>query len=102
MFSDDPEQPRLSDESAPFECDWFAMTEKGLETGAMAHMWDETAKIWFVKIALERLRASGVRLIKRHRGELHTLAEKAVDLIGPVGRAPSVDQESVRSMIQSG
>ena len=101
-FSEDPQHREIADENAPFEADWFMVMERSLETGSMAHRWDETAKAWFVKVAMESLKANAVTLLKRHRGDLGTLAERAQHLIGPMGDQPEVDEATVRGMMKSG
>ena len=76
-FSEDPQHREIADENAPFDADWFVVMERSLETGSMAHRWDEIAKTWFVKVAMESLKANVVTLLKRRRDDLGTLAERA-------------------------
>ena len=73
--------------------------EKGLETGNMAHLCDEIAKTWFVKVAMESLK--GERCYAP-QAELGSLAERAAQLIGLVGTNTEVDEATVREMIKSG
>ena len=98
-FSEDAQHRELADENAPFEADWFMEMEKGLETRNMAHLWDEIAKTWFVKVAMQSLKANALMLLKRRRDDLGSLPERAAQLIGPVGTMTEVDEATVREMI---
>ena len=69
--------------------------EKGLETGNVAHLSNEIAKL-----AMESLKV--VTLLKRRRDDLGSLADRAAHLIGPVGTNTEVDEATVREISRTG
>ena len=104
-FSEDPQHREIADENAPFDADWFMVMERSLETGSMAHCWDEIAKTWFVKVAMESLKT--MRLLKQivvqmleRRNETWNLVQAKMDS-APKG-IPPLMTKIVRETTRSG